>query len=267
MTKTRSNSAYETEDESAALNLDKLSADGKLIVAAITAQLDIFKEDFLKKLAIKDKQIDSLKLEINTLHVKVANLEERIDDADAYERRDAIVISGNAVPQFQIGENCNDIVCNLVKNALKLKMNPSDISTSHRLGKKPTNQQPDRRNIIAKLCRRDLKREIINTCRQNKPDNLFVNEHLTPLRNTIMYALRKLKGRFPAIISGSTSIDGRVFVWIKKPTSTTSAENTGNAPKNTRIPINTKFKLEDFCKKTLKVSLSSIIKDEDWPYE
>ena len=245
--------------------MDKLSADGKLIVAAITAQLDIFKDDFLKKLAMKDKEIDNLKLEVNTLHVKLANLEERIDDADAYERKDTVVISGDAVPQVQTGENCNDIVCQLVKDQLKINMTPSDISTSHRLGQKPTNQQPDRRNIIAKLCRRDLKRTLVNTCRQLKP-NLYVNDHLTPVRNTIMYVLRKMKGRFPGIVSGSTSIDGRVFVWIKKPTPEI-AGSTENTPRNMRIPINTKFKLQDFCNKTLKVPLTSFIKDDDWPYE
>ena len=259
-TRTSANAAETaiSDDNSDELNLNNLSQDGKIIVAAITAQLDLFRAEFLNKLNEKDKEIDNLKIEVNTLKVRLANMEEKIDDADAYERRDTLIFSGDAVPQVKTGENCRDIVCNLVKDKLNLQIASTDISTSHRLGKKPEDQRVDKRHIIVKLCRRDLKRDLISACKQLKPD-LFVNENLTPLRNTIMYALRKIKGHFPNLISGSASIEGRVFVWVNKPPAATE--------RKMRIPINTKFKLEDFCNKFLNTPLDSIIKITNWPYE
>ena len=255
--------AVTSDDDSDELNLDNLSADGKIIVAAITAQLDLFRAEFLNKLVEKDKEIDNLKLEVNTLKVKIANMEEIIDDADAYERRDTLIFSGDAIPQFKTGENCRDIVCNLAKDKLNLQIAHTDVSTSHRLGKKPEDQRVDKRNIIVKLCRRDLKRDLINACKEKKPD-LFINENLTPLRNTIMYALRKIKGKFPNIVTGSASFEGRVFVWIKKPPLPSDPAGT---ERKSRIPINTKFKLEDFCNKFLNTPLDTIIKITNWPYE
>ena len=48
------------------------------------------------------------------------------------------------MPPVVPGENCVSIACNLLKNQLNLNLQPSDISTAHRLGKEPTNQQLER---------------------------------------------------------------------------------------------------------------------------
>ena len=82
----------------------------------------------------------------------MAILEERHDDADAYERRDTMFISGDGVPYVTVGENCNDLVCSMVKEKFKINISSNDISTSLRTGPKPRFPQvQDKRNIIVKL--------------------------------------------------------------------------------------------------------------------
>lgn len=236
------------------IDVNDLSEDGRLIVEAIVVHLDIMKESFSKQLAEKIKEVDGLNLEVNSLKVKVAKLEEKIDDGDAYERRDTIVFSGGAVPQVSDGENCSTTVKNIVKEQLKINLALSDISTAHRIGKKTETQQPDRRNIIVKMCRRDLKNDILHQCREQKPD-LFVNEHLTPSRNTIFYVLRKMKKDFPNKIAGCNTIDGKVFAWIK---------SKNKDERNTRVLVNTHLKLEDISRKVLGKELTTFI--ETWPH-
>ena len=62
---------------------------------------------------------------------------------------------------------------------LKINVSSTDISTAHRVDKKTSNQQVDKRNIIMKLCRRGLKGDVLRACRQLKPD-FYINESLTP---------------------------------------------------------------------------------------
>ena len=152
-------------------------------------------------------------------------MEEKIDDADAYERRDTIILSGNDVPSATPGEIVSDIVCGVVRDRLKLGMDVTDISAAHRLGPKLKSQGPDRRKIIVKLCRRERKYDLITACKQTKPPNLFINENLAPTRNNILFSLRRAKKKFLNIVAACSSHDGKVYAWIKPP-------NLGRTPPN-----------------------------------
>ena len=182
-----------------------LSNDAEKVISALSVKFEeemkLLKEEMLGLIREKDGIINSLKLEVNTLKVKVSKMEEKIDDTEAYERRDTLVISGAGVPQATNGENSTEIVKTLIHNKLHLNIQPGEISTAHRIGKPPINQVADRRNIIVKLCRRDLKGDILNACRQLKPD-IYINESLTPIRNTIYYVIRKMRKLSPNIITG-----------------------------------------------------------------
>ena len=131
------------------------------------------------------------------------------------------------------------------------------MSVAHRLGKKPATQAPDRRNLIAKFCRRDIKHDLLKACRAMKPPNLFINESLTKTRNTALFGLRQARKKYPKVVAGCGSTDGRVYAWIKPPNS--DAENA----KNTRICINSRDKFETFCNDTLKCQSSDLI--DSWP--
>ena len=144
--------------------------------------------------------------EVNSLKEKGDNekLNEKGDNEDAYSRRDCVVLSGNGIPEATDGEIKSNVAINVFKNVLKLNVSPNDISTCHRLGRKPVSQGPDRRKnkIIVKLCRRDMKQELFGSCRKMKPRNVYINESLTKQRETIAYALRKMKHEHANVIKG-----------------------------------------------------------------
>lgn len=231
---------------------DTLSAEGRKIVSAIKMEIKKIHEDFLSKLEEKNREILVLKGDVSYLRGRVSQLEERIDDADAYERRDTLIISGEGLPPVVEDENTSTLACSIIKEKLKINLTSSDISTSHRLGRKPNDsQRPDRRKIILKLCRRDLKKDILYASKSLKP-NIYVNESLTPLRNTILYVLRKMKKSHPNVIKGSSTYDGRVFAWI------TTGETTR------RILVNSHDKLGEVSTEIIGKPLSEFILE--WPH-
>ena len=228
------------------IDLVDLSNDQRKIISFFDRKLAMITSDFETKLAIKETKIDQLSTELVELRRKVLALDDKQEDADAYERKDTVIISGSEVPAAADGEDAAQIVSSLVKNKVGYFLRPAEISVAHRLGKKPLNQAPDRRSLIVKLCRREVKRDLVTACRTAKPPNLYVNESLTKTRSTVLFGLRQAKKKHPNVVAGCGSADGRVFAWIMSPNP--SAPNA----KNVKIFINTRDKFEDFCKKTLK---------------
>ena len=124
-----------------------------------------FKEEMVALLDSKDSKIASLEEEIASLKKNLAAVDERCDEADAYERRDTVIVSGGELPVPAEGENCSQVFCNTIKNKVGLTIKPSDISVAHRLGRKPASQSEDRRGIIVKLCRREVKHDLMKACK------------------------------------------------------------------------------------------------------
>ena len=114
-------------------------------------KVDELRTELLEVIAGKDAEIEQLKQDVCTLRRDVQNLTERLDDSDAYERRDTFVMSGNSLPVVSDAENTSEVVCNSIKKKLKIVVKESDMSVAHRLGKKNPGQQLDRRSIIVKL--------------------------------------------------------------------------------------------------------------------
>ena len=232
-----------------------LSEESKKIINAINLKLDEkldqIRVEFRAALAEKNAEIAALKTHFSSLQTRVEKLEEAIDDGDAYERRDTLLFSGDGVPAVSTDEIPASVVCSLVKEKLRLNLNPTDISTAHRMGRKPNTQATDRRKLVVKLCRRDLKRDILMAAKNIKPD-FYVNESLTPLRSKILFALRKIRRSHPHILKGSSSIEGRVFAWI--------ASDPGRADSPyARILVNSLSKLSSFCEENLNLPLSNFI--------
>ena len=133
--KTRSASHTQKESAVAGGSTD-LPVDG--IIGAMRAELDDFKSEMRSLLREKEEKVTRLKLsEVSDWRVKVLKLEVKLDDTDAYERRDTIVFSGEGIPENTQGENCSAIVCDLLRDKLNLNVSNSDLSTCHRLGKRP----------------------------------------------------------------------------------------------------------------------------------
>ena len=253
-------------------NIVPSSRDGKVLLPAIInsfqslqeqlfesfrsmldGKFDEFKRDFTSMFKEKNDLIDAMKCEMDGLKQRVSKLEENIDNQDAYERRDTLVFSGKCLPQPKNIENCSQIIIDTVREKLQINLDPNDISVAHRYGAKNASQRPDNRGIIIKLCRRDTKVALVSASRNLKPSDLFINECLTPLRQTIAYVLRKAKREFPTIISGTSTLDGKNFVWVKPPNSAAAGA------KDFRHGINSHARLVEFCKKTLDRPLNHFI--------
>ena len=216
-------------------------------------KLDQFKKDMLDTCLVKDTEIATLHQEVRAKQKQITDLEHKIDDSDQYIRRETLIFSGETLPVVREVEDCADIVCKLITEKLgDLHVQPTDISIAHRLGPKPAGR-PDRRSIVAKFVRRSVKYQILNASRSRKPPGLFVNESLTKPRQTITSALRNAKRQFPDKISGYSTTDGSIFVWVKPP--------LPSAPgaKNFRVSVNTMEKLEQFCQKKFNLPAANFI--------
>ena len=145
------------------------------------------------------------------LHVLLIG-DANIDVNEQYERKDTLIISGPTLPPVRNGEKCKDIVRELLRTHTNLLINDGDISIAHRIGKKPS-ATPDKRNIIFKLCRRDLVGEIFSACRERQPP-FFVNCSLTPTRNKVFYGVRQLKKKFPSIIKRCRTLNGDIVAFV-----------------------------------------------------
>ena len=121
--------------------------------------------------------------------------------------------------------------------------------------KPPSRQGEDKRSLVVKLCRRDLKRELISASkRQQRPSNFLINESLSPLRQNILYSLRRIRSSHPNILSGCTSIDGRIFAYTKPP-------DTSRSSRDIRHLINTKESLQTFCNDYIKRPLEEFVQN------
>ena len=175
----------------------------------------------------KDEAMKKFEQQVVDLQQTVLSLEERVVYQEAYERRDTIVLSGSEIPAATTSENATNVVCNLIRSKIGIVINLSEVSTAHRLGKKANSQAPDTRNINAKFYRRDTKLDLLIACRRVKPKNLFINENLTPIRNSCLYGLRQAKKNFPSIVAGCGATEGKVYAWVKPPNpNTPMARNT-----------------------------------------
>ena len=134
MGRTRNPKSNTGDDE---INECDLSEEGRLIAKIIERKFDTIETKLTEDLKNRDCEVNDLRSEVNQLRIKLGRMKEKIDDADAYERRDTIIISGNDVPSATHGEIVSDIVCGVVRDRLKLEMDVTDISAAHRLGPKP----------------------------------------------------------------------------------------------------------------------------------
>lgn len=233
---------------------ENLSPDAQLIITYMQVEFGKMKDEFSAMLNLKQQELDAVKAEVKSLNEKVFKLECLIDDADAYERRDTVVLSGPAVPTFQTGENCKNIVQQVLAQECRVNIQANDISTAHRLGKKNPSQLPDKRNIIVKFCRRDTKNEVfMSSKKQPKPVRLYVNESLTPQRAKIYKVLRMMRRSHPELIAGCSTFDGRVYAYTPTPSS------SGEAQRDHRHLILTQDALEKFCDFYIKRPLTTFL--------
>ena len=71
----------------------ELSEDGKLIVMILEQKMDAIVTKLTDEIGKRDERIDQLEQEVNRLKVNMRRMEDSLDEADAYERRDTLILS------------------------------------------------------------------------------------------------------------------------------------------------------------------------------
>ena len=108
-----SEQSYEGDSQS-------LSRESQLVLELMEVKMREVSEEMNRKLAEKAKVIEQLKNEVTALRKDVVALEDRLEEAEAYERRDTIVLSGTELPAATDGENTANTVCSLMKDKVEI---------------------------------------------------------------------------------------------------------------------------------------------------
>ena len=105
--------------------------------------------------------------------------------------------------------------------------------------------------FLVKLVDEDTKHDIISCNKSVRPNGIYINDNLTPIRRLILYVLRKAKKDFPNIVTGCSSINGDLFVWIK----------SNNASRDRRLLVNNFKTLDKFCSEIIDTTVANYLPD------
>lgn len=180
-------------------------------ISLISKQIKQSLDQLTKQVEINQSNIHDLSLKVDQstkdLHrsaTKIEDLEDHkqqlsrdINNLEQYTRRNNLRIFG--IPEMK-GEKTNLIVKEMASDKLGINLEDTDIDRSHRVG------QGEKRAIIVKLTRHDMKTKLIQARRKLKGSKIVIREDLTR-ENAIL-----LKAAWDSPKTTSTwSTDGRVF--------------------------------------------------------
>ena len=165
-------------------------------------------DEKIKELIDKNKKLEDFCSKQLTHNSKVnsmcRDLDDKIDELDQYGRRNMCRISG--IPESR--EDTTDLVVDLAVNKLKLNIKKEDIDRSHRLGPlNPTAKTP--RSIVVKFNTWSKRKELYDARRDLKNTGVYINDHLTQTRSTIMHTARRYKRE--KMIKNAWTSDGKML--------------------------------------------------------
>ena len=174
----------------------------ELVKALIKPLHDAIKENLIQ--AVNEALTLTFRATIDGLEARIRKLEQRHQEnadlaevQEQYSRRNCLFFFG--VPEHP-GEDTNHIISDICTNKLKVKVNPSDLDRSHRLGVKPDPKpdpttpgphKPKTRGIIVKFARYDVRAEVYRSKKKLKGSRTFISESLTSERLDVYTQIRK----------------------------------------------------------------------------
>ena len=198
--------------------ISSLSVENQTMIQIMTNIINDKISDDLKKLREdinnRDKEISDLKTEVLELREEIKEIRTQVQSQDAYIRRESLIMSGPQIPKEETGENTTSIVLKLISERLGIDLSATDISVSHRLGKKVSDQE---RPIIFKLVRRSIKYDLLDACLVKKPE-FYINESLSPQRMKILKAVLAIRKDHVAKFQQCYTSEGRIVVKLKNST-------------------------------------------------
>ena len=127
-------------------------------------------------------KIQNLEDKACTLEKKLEKVELQSGDQAATELQDTIILGGNALPSVSVNEKCNQVATEVIRTKLSISLPNNVIVAAYGLGKKDNKQARDKRKILVRFTNKQQKIYLISASKTAKPDDLFVLENLTPLR-------------------------------------------------------------------------------------
>ena len=176
------------------------------IVTPITSSIQEVLHKQTEQLNVISAELEKVETESREKDIKIRSLERDIEELQQYGRRNAVIISGVGETE---GENTDHIALDIANNKLNIKLEPHEISRSHRLG--PLRNGSVRpRNIVVKLATYNIRKRIYDARRSLRNTGIFTSEHLTRHRGNLFYEARQLlrSGRLKHVWTS----DGRVLV-------------------------------------------------------
>jgi len=164
---------------------------------------------------------------ISKLESDLQKANSRVDELEAYTRRDNLVISGLPVESYaeasssteqdgrgESSEGTEKSLLKLFNDQLKVNVSPADISVAHRLrkrgGSSAVNSGPPA--VIVRFTNRKTRDRVYNARRElrNMNTRIFINEDLNQSTNKLFFNARHLvKSR---IIHSAWTYTGNVFI-------------------------------------------------------
>lgn len=161
-----------------------------------------------EKLAHLHSENKRLSRENSELKSRVLKLEQSLDDAEQYSRRNCLRIS-----KFRENptEDTDGIVLKIAET-LGVRMSPGDIDRSHRIGKPGAKQH---RDIIVKFATYRARERLFanrSKLKESELNGVYLNEDLTKKRSKLLYEARTLvKADTPSLL-GAWSSNGTILV-------------------------------------------------------
>lgn len=167
---------------------------------ALTMALDSVKAELCQK----NEQLDQTMKRNAALQVKVNNQAQQIEQLEAYNRQDNLIVQGIPLTYAQAVTHENgagataensagteELFIKLCNNDLGLTIQPCDISICHRLPKAPHQDHPA---IIVRFTNRKARMAVLQARKKlrDAKKKIFINEHLTQRSAKLFASTRTL---------------------------------------------------------------------------
>lgn len=126
--------------------------------------------------------------EITELRAQLKDTQSRLNQAEQFSRRNNVIISGLAEEN---NENSETLVMDIAKK-MNLGLAPGDFESVYRLGKPISGKNRPLLVSFASLKKRIEFSKAKKSMKQTAT-KIYINDHLTPAHNTLMYELRQMK--------------------------------------------------------------------------
>ena len=127
-----------------------------------------------KKIDVQSEEVEVMKKGMKAMEEKVLEMEDRMIDQEARSRRNNLIFHG---VRESPGENCFEIVSDLIQNVCKIK-DSFVIERSHRIGRPATGNQRrvKPRPLIVKFLDYNMRERVMGCRRLLPPDNKVTEE-------------------------------------------------------------------------------------------